>query len=91
VYEAGALALLSIAIGAVLGLVVTLVVVKTGVDYSGIEFAGTAFYEPLYPVLHVRQFVLYPLATFFFTLLVGLYPARAAGRMRVADALRKSL
>lgn len=91
VLEAGALAVLSIAIGAVLGLAITLVVAHTGIDYSGIEFAGTSFYEPLTPALQLRQFLVYPLATFLFTLIVGLYPARFAGRMKVADALRRSL
>lgn len=91
VYEAGALAILSIAIGAALGLAATLAVAGTGINYNGIEFAGTSFYEPLYPVLRVRQFLVYPLATFVFTLVVGLYPAAFAGRMRVADALRRSL
>jgi ABC-type lipoprotein release transport system permease subunit len=90
VFEAGALALLSIGMGTALGLVVTFVISKTGIDYRGIEFAGTAFYDLLYPVLHVQQFIIYPLAVFAFTLLVGLYPARVAGKMRVADALRKS-
>jgi ABC-type lipoprotein release transport system permease subunit len=91
VCEAGALALLSMVMGTTLGLVLTFVVSKTGIDYRGIEFAGTAFYDLLYPVLHVQQLIIYPLAVFFFTLLVGLYPARVAGKMRVADALRKSL
>ncbi len=91
IFEAGALAALSIAMGLVLGLVLTLVVARTGVNYSGIEFAGTTFSEPLTPVLQVRQLVVYPLATFLFTLLVALYPARVAGRLRIADALRKSL
>lgn len=90
VFEAGALALLSIAMGSALGLALTLIVSRTGIDYRGIEFAGTAFYDLLYPVLHVQQFIIYPLAVFVFTLLVGLYPARVAGKMRVADALRKS-
>ena len=91
VFEAGALALLSIVMGSALGLALTFVVSRTGIDYRGIEFAGTAFYDLLYPVLHVQQFVIYPLAVFLFTLLVGLYPARVAGKMKVADALRKSL
>jgi ABC-type lipoprotein release transport system permease subunit len=90
VFEAGALALLSIGMGTALGLAITFVVSKTGIDYRGIEFAGTAFYDLLYPVLHVQQFIIYPLAVFVFTLLVGLYPARVAGKMRVADALRRS-
>ena len=91
VLEAGALALLSVGMGTALGLLLTFVVSKTGIDYRGIEFAGTAFYDLLYPVLQVRQFVIYPLAVLGFTLLVGTYPARVAGKLRVADALRKSL
>jgi len=91
VFEAGALALLSIAMGTVLGFGLTFAMSKIGIDYRGIEFAGTTFYDLLYPVLHVQQFLIYPLAVFIFTLLVGLYPARVAGKMRVADALRKSL
>jgi ABC-type lipoprotein release transport system permease subunit len=91
VFEAGALAVLSIAMGTALGLALTFLVGRTGINYSGIEFAGTTFSKPLYPVLQIRQFVIYPLATFLFTLVVGLYPARVAGRLRVADALRRSL
>lgn len=91
VFEAGALALLSIAMGMTLGLGLTYAMSKIGIDYRGIEFAGTAFYDLLYPVLHIQQFIIYPLAVFLFTLLVGLYPAGVAAKMRVADALRRSL
>jgi len=91
VFEAGALAILSIAMGTALGLIITLIVMKTGIDYRGIEFAGTTFYEMLYPVLHLQQFLIYPAAVFLFTLLVGLYPAGVAARMSISDALRKSL
>ena len=91
VFEAGALAVLSIAMGTLLGLIITLVVMKTGIDYRGIEFAGTTFYELLYPELHPQQFLIYPAAVFLFTLLVGLYPAGVAARMSISDALRKSL
>jgi len=91
VFEAGALALLSIAMGMTLGLGLTYAMSKIGIDYREIEFAGTTFYDLLYPVLRIQQFIIYPLAVFLFTLLVGLYPAGVAGKMRVADALRKSL
>ncbi len=91
VFEAGALALLSIAMGMALGFGLTYAVSKVGIDYRGIEFAGTTFSDLLYPVLDVEQFIIYPLGVFLFTLLVGLYPARVAGKMRIADALRKSL
>ncbi len=91
VFEAGALAVLSIAMGTLLGLISTLIVMKTGIDYRGIELAGTTFYEMLYPELHVQQFLIYPGAVFLFTLLVGLYPAGVAARMSISEALRKSL
>jgi ABC-type lipoprotein release transport system permease subunit len=91
VYEAGALAVISIVMGIVLGFGLTFAVSKIGIDYRGIEFAGTTFNSLIYPVARPAQFVIYPLAVFLFTLLVSLYPARFAGRMRVAEALRKSL
>jgi ABC-type lipoprotein release transport system permease subunit len=91
VFEAGALAVLSIAMGTLLGLVITLIVMKTGIDYRGIELAGTTFYEMLYPEFHFQQFLIYPAAVFFFTLLVGLYPAGVAARMSISEALRRSL
>jgi lipoprotein-releasing system permease protein len=90
VCEAGALAALSILMGSALGLILTFIVSRTGIDYRGIEFAGTNIYEMLYPVLHPRQFLIYPLAVFIFTIVVGLYPAVVASRMSIADALRKS-
>ena len=91
VFEAGALAVLSIAMGTILGLIITFVVMKTGIDYRGIELAGTTFYELLYPEIHIRQFLIYPAAVFLFTLLVGFYPAGVASRMSISEALRKSL
>jgi ABC-type lipoprotein release transport system permease subunit len=91
VFEAGALAVLSIAMGASLGLGLTFAVSKIGIDYRGIEFAGTTFANLLYPALRVQQFLIYPAAVFLFTVLMGLYPAVVAGKMRVADALRKSM
>jgi ABC-type lipoprotein release transport system permease subunit len=91
VYEAGALALLSCAMGIVLGLILIFIVTKTGIDYRGIEITGTTITELIYPVLHIQQFIIYPLAVFVFTLLIGHYPAIVAGRMSITDAMRKSL
>lgn len=90
VFEAGALAALSIAMGTVIGFAVTFIVAKIGIDYRGIELAGATFYNLLYPQLHPQQFLIYPAAVFLFTLLVGLYPAGVASRMSISDALRKS-
>lgn len=91
VFEAGALSILSIALGIILGFIVTFIFTKTGIDYRGIEIAGTTMYEMLYPVIHIQQYIIYPASVFIFTLLIGLYPAIVASKMSIANALRKSL
>ncbi len=91
VYEAGALAVISIFLGVILGYVVTYIVSLIGIDYTGIEFVGVTFRRLIYPVLEVRQFIEYPLVVFFLTSLVGLYPAFYAAKMSPAVAMRKSL
>lgn len=89
--EAAALSVLSIILGGILGLAVTGLIAKTGIDYTGIEFSGVTFRELLYPVLTVNQFVIYPVSVFIFTVIVGLYPALYAARMLPAKAMRRSL
>ncbi len=91
ILEAGALGVISIVLGIVLGLALTLIMTKTGIDYRGIEFAGTTMHEMLYPEMHILDFILFPIGVIVFTLVVGIYPAWVAGRMKIADALRKSL
>ncbi|MFP4081730.1 MAG: ABC transporter permease [Candidatus Aminicenantes bacterium] len=91
IFEAGALSVLSIALGVVIGFLVTFIITRTGIDYRGIEFAGTTMYEMLYPVIQIKQYIIYPAAVFLFTVLVGFYPAVVAGKMSISDALRKSL
>lgn len=91
VFEAGALALVSIVLGLTLGLAATYITSQTGINYGGIEFAGVTFRDLLYPVLKVRQFVEFPILVFLFTTLVSLYPAAYAARLRPAEAMRKSL
>jgi ABC-type antimicrobial peptide transport system permease subunit len=89
--EAGALAVVSIIIGLFLGFGLTYIVSHTGIDYRGIEFAGTTIHDFIYPEMSIAQFTVYPAGVLIFTLIVGIYPAWVAGRMKVADALRKSL
>ena len=91
VFEAGALALVSIVLGSILGFVVTVIFMRIGIDYTGIEYAGVTFRDLLYPQLETYQFTVFPLCVFLFTMLVGLYPARYAARMGAAEAMRKSL
>ena len=90
-FEAGALGILSGIVGVIMGFILTGIVVKTGIDYRGIEFAGATFQEILYPVMNIWQFIVYPAGVFIFTFLVGLYPAVVASRMSVTESLRKSL
>jgi len=89
--EAGALAIISIIFGVALGIIITAILSHTGIDYRGIEFAGTTFHELIYPVMKSWHYIVFPLGVLVFTILVGVYPAVAAGRLRIADALRKSL
>jgi ABC-type lipoprotein release transport system permease subunit len=91
IFEAAALAVLSIILGDILGLVVTYVFTLTGIDYTGIEFVGVTFRELIYPVLNVEQFIVYPIWVFVFTVIAGLYPALYAARMSPAEAMRKSM
>jgi ABC-type lipoprotein release transport system permease subunit len=89
--EAGALAVVSIVLGALLGWAVTGLLAKIGIDYTGIEFAGVTFRELLYPVLQLDQFLIFPFWVFVFTVVIGLYPALYAARMSPAEAMRKSM
>jgi len=90
-FEAGSLALLSIAIGLFLGFVLTYITSKVGIDYTGIEFAGVTFRDLIYPVIKTSQFIEYPIWVFVFTIIAGIYPAVHAARMNPAKAMRRSL
>jgi ABC-type lipoprotein release transport system permease subunit len=90
-FEAGALAMISIVIGVILGFALTLYGTHTGIDYRGIEFAGTTFRDMLYPEMQLWHFIGFPVGVFFFTMIVGIYPAWVAGRMKIADSLRRSM
>ncbi|MBD3232204.1 MAG: FtsX-like permease family protein [candidate division Zixibacteria bacterium] len=90
-FEAGALAFISIIIGCIAGLIVTYIVMQTGIDYTGIEVSGVTFRHLLYPVLKVDQFIIYPSAVLILTLITGLYPSIYAAKMSPAEAMRRSL
>jgi ABC-type lipoprotein release transport system permease subunit len=91
ILEAGALAVISIILGIALGMILTAIFSYTGIDYRGIEFAGATFHDLIYPVASVGHYIICSIGVFIFTIIVGLYPAWVAGRLRIADALRKSL
>jgi ABC-type antimicrobial peptide transport system permease subunit len=91
IFESGALALLSIILGSIMGFLLLLVSSRVGIDYTGIEFVGVTFQKAIYPVLRFSQFIRYPLWIFFFTLIIGVYPALHAAKIAPATAMRKSL
>jgi len=91
VYEAGALAVLSIVLGCILGFLVTYIMAHVGFDFTGIEYVGVTFRRLLYPVIRIRQFIEYPLWVFAITTLIGLYPARYAAKLLPSNAMRRTL
>ena len=88
-FEAGALAIVSIGLGMVLGFLVTLILNRTGIDYTGIEMVGVTMQEFIYPTITIEQFTVYPVWLFIFTVIAGLYPARYAAKMSPAAAMRR--
>jgi len=91
VAESGSLGVISAIIGVIISLILMGLISLTGIDYRGIEFAGTTFHDLLYPVMRLYQFIIYPAGLLVFTLLVGVYPAAVAARMPVTEATRRSL
>ena len=89
-FEAGALAVVSIGLGAILGFILTAVFTRVGMNYTGIEMMGVTIQEFIYPVLEIQQFIVYPISVFIFTIIAGLYPARHVAKMVPVDAMRRS-
>lgn len=89
--EAACLAGVSIVIGSAIAAGLVLWFGHQGIDYVGIEYAGVTFAEPLYPVIEMRQFVVFPLCVVGFALAAGIYPALFAARLVPAAAMRRSL
>ncbi len=89
-FEAGALAIVSIVLGALLGFGLTWIFTRVGIDYTGIEMMGVTIQELIYPVMTIKPFILYPICVFIFTIITGLYPARYAAKIAPAIAMRRS-
>ena len=90
-FEAGALAVVSIGLGAILGFVLTAVLAHVGIDYTGIEMMGVTMQEFIRPIMTVEQFIIYPIWVFVFTLIAGLYPALHVAKMAPVDAMRRRI
>ncbi len=90
-FEAAGLAVLSISLGMLLGFGITSLSAKTGIDYRGIEMGGVAIRDLLYPVMNLKQFIVYPLAVFLFISITAVYPALHVTRLAPAESIRKSI
>lgn len=88
--EAAALAVLAAVIGIGIGVTVIGIMAYVGIDYTGIEAMGVTFRDKLYPVLALRQVILYPILVILLTVGVAIYPAVHAARILPAHALRRS-
>ena len=91
VFEAVSLAIISIVIGMAMGWLLNTLFGVVGIDYSGIEFAGITLTEPIYTVMRLEQFTLYPVMIMVFSLVAAIYPAFYAARLTPSKAMRKSM
>ncbi len=89
VMEAVCLAFVSVLIGMAIGAVTTSIVNIYGIDYAGIDVAGVTLADPIYPLLHWKQFTYYPIAVFLFVVIVSLYPAAIAARIVPVEAMKQ--
>lgn len=85
------LGLVSLGIAAIVTLLAGVPLAVWGLDYSGVEFSDVTFIEPITYVPAWYQFTVLPLGALVFTVLVAVYPALYAGRLKVIDAMRRSL
>lgn len=89
-FEAGALAIISIVFGGILGYALVVIFSHVGLDFTGNEMMGVTLQEYIYPVIKIQQFITYPVSVFIFTIIAGLYPAWHLAKMKPVDAMRRS-
>ncbi|MGM0461659.1 MAG: ABC transporter permease [Fibrobacterota bacterium] len=90
-YEAGFIALIGSVIGMIIGGFSLWILSRIGISYQDIEFSGMTFYEKIYPIVTLRQFIIYPVVISLLTVLISLYPARYIGIMPPSEAMKKSI
>ncbi len=89
--EATSLGVISVILGIGLGYLFSALLAHNGINYNDMNWGGVTFYEKIYPVIEWQQYVVYPFFVLLFTIIVSMYPAFFAARMKPADALRRSI
>ncbi len=89
VFEAFSLGIVSCVLGIILGIALLGITGMTGLDFGGTEFLNVTIREPVYPTMHLYQFIVYPLLVLVGTIIISLYPAIYTARLNASDALRK--
>lgn len=85
------IALISVAIGCILGFGLNQWVALVGIDYSNMEFSGVSLVEPVRTIIRAEQFIQIPGYSIALTLLASCYPAWFASRIMPARALHKTM
>jgi len=91
ILEAFWLAVISMILGSIMGLVIVGITSKTGIDFGNIEVSGIIFDSAIHPILKWSGIWMYPVFTLLLTTAAGIYPGIHAGRLNAAEAMRKSL
>lgn len=89
--ECFSIGLLGCLLGMFLGAVFGFYLQIFGISYSGAEFNGISFSEPLRPIFRLEQYTLIPLMVLLLTTISGIYPAIYTARMGISESMRKSL
>ena len=89
--EAMALAIISSLVGVAAGWALSGWFAMRGIDFTGMEYAGTTLTDPIRTILAPEQFILFPIFVIILTVMAGIYPAIHAARLVPSQAMRKSL
>jgi ABC-type lipoprotein release transport system permease subunit len=89
--EAFWLGVFSAVLGVGASLAIGYLVNINGIDYSGVELGETTLSNPIFYVMTLKQYIYYPALLFFFTFISAVYPGIHATKIRISDAMKRSL